>query len=290
MPECIPVWQQALESVDRTRPTPDRSSAWTYWLPEPALIAGSSRSERYLRNWMLTRIHWYYILHSESLQKQGQPPLKSQEWRQYFNVSLKFASELERPVQIAESKHRIFNIFRKAFDADVLFRDDEVSLEWFGAKWSPTSVQHSREILWELSEMGFRYDLLEIDRYLAPPLSDQTNAQLASGYSRRARIQHVVVGRPFILTSLPTRLDGLAALKIQDRAESLEALRKIIIRWRNAPGLIRSSLPLDATTDIRILRNMEHDICKSYVQTFWEVTGRPPNLPRRFPFPAREDK
>ena len=156
-----------------------------------------------------------------------------------------------------------------------------VQLKWFDADVAPDSLQQIREIMWELSELGFRYELLALDCHFVS-YADKGLAQDTYETMRRRMIQAVCADRPAIITALPTANIGLAAPDLLQRAPCLEALRQVISRWPTAPEEIKNAGDLtkaDATT----LAEMENILCRYYVQTFWETAGRAATIPRTFP-------
>ncbi|KAJ3554660.1 hypothetical protein NM688_g2992 [Phlebia brevispora] len=280
LPPSIPEWQHALAVVDRSRPAPERP--WGYWLPDPVTIANTSagRSERHLKNWMRARAAWFQILNHDRIESRTLRPFKNQDWRDLLNPSSK--DETERGTKTADRKRAIVQYIERASGADNLW-STEIELDWYGEPWSLTSLQQISEILWELYEVTFRYELLELDRHLVTYGDASIDVQGCMEVTRHRLIQDVFLDQPFILTLLPKSLDGLAGLRITDRAQSLEALRKIVSRWPSVPETIRSSPPLTGIADLERLARMESAICKHYVQTFWAVASRAAMLPRRFP-------
>lgn len=182
----------------------------------------------------------------------------------------------------ADRKRAIFAFFQRAFGTDLLF-DRSVVLAWFGSSWSADSVEQTQQIMWELSEVGFRHELLALDCHLVS-YADKADQQPMLEGLRRGMIQSIFADRPPILTALPTENVGLAAKDILKRATSLEALRQLMSRWPNVPNSIKNAQTL-TEMDSRALSRAEALICKYYVQTFWETAGRAATIPRLFPTP-----
>ncbi|KAJ3528721.1 hypothetical protein NM688_g7958 [Phlebia brevispora] len=284
-PPRIPAWQDALWRVDRSRPAP-HDAVWRYWVPEPLTLISSTlegRTEEYLTNWMRMRDAWFWILNHEAMDRKSVRPLRPQEWRDYLNMKDFELPPIEQATKSSERRREVYSVLQRALGVDKVFEEAAQEFEWYGKKWVPSSVQQTREILWELCEVGFRCELTELDRHMVPNKAvDPDVAEHVENF-RRGRIEKVFGGRPLILSTLPTRNEGLAASDIKDRVPSLEALRVIMHRWPDAPEEIKSLPPLTAAMTVDELARIEVAICSHYAQRFYDVAGRAAILPRQFP-------
>lgn len=289
MPPGIPAFQSALAEVDQTQPAPFREHRWKYAAPEPALLITAENPERvwrYLGNWLRIRqpLLWILDQDSSSMQKRGVGPLNPSEWREFLNFSaIGLKESTTKQTHHAIRRRKVFEMFQLAFGADNVL-DDSAEVQWLGQPLlSSTEVSQElmQQVLCELSAVGFRYELTELDRYLVPTSSEPYELREAM---RRRMIQKVFPSkRSFLLEALPAKNEGLAALDIRDRAESLEALRLIISRWPCVPTHVKSSVPLTGAIPVIALEQMEREVFKCYVQAFWGAAGRAAVLPRRFP-------
>ncbi|KAF7792779.1 hypothetical protein EIP86_003877 [Pleurotus ostreatoroseus] len=282
LPATLPAWRSALAGVDQTKTAPVRTLSWLYYVPDPAAIASANedRFARYMGNWVRARASWLYVLSHFVLPPISQTDLralKSQEWRDYMNGVME--DNAQKNTHAAGRTRAVHELLAKAFGSDHAI-DPTVELTWYGSPWSPNSLQQTREILWEISEIGFRFELLALDRHLVS--SDGSEQPEMLEISRRQLIQTICAGRPEFLSHLPTANEGLASPNICGRARSLEALRTLVSRWPSVPVHIATSKPLtevDATT----LAKMEVSLCRFYAQTFWQEAGRAATIPRMFP-------
>ncbi len=248
------------------------------------------RFGRYIENWVRARSSWFWVLTHHALLPSfdSEAPLdlralRLQEWRDYLNMGEECEADMASKTTLsADRKRAIFAFFQKAFGTDLLF-DRSVVLEWFGSLWSPDSVEQTRQIMWELSEVEFRYELLALDCHFVSYADKVEQRPMLEGL-RRAMIQSIFADRPPILTALPTENVGLAAADILKRAASLEALRQLMSRWPSVPDSIKNVQAL-TEMDSSALSRAEALICKYYVQTFWETAGRAATIPRLFPTP-----
>ena len=283
MPAVLPVWSRALSEVDRSEPPPE---VWYYWLPEPALVIGSSvqdRLERYVLNWLRIREAWLYVQQQRHVHLES-PALKTQQWREMLNLSEKTESESEKESRSQQRKAEALRVLAETCELTDMRAFLSAPVTWYGQEFQ-ISDQMCREVIWELCELGFRAELYQLDRYLgeAIPSSTKLDVDPDPETEREDRIAAVFPDcRPFQLEVLPTAPAGLAALDINDRIPSLEAFRVILARWPGAPSQLSSS-SVNSTMSTAELEALEKIMVEYYVQRFFEAAGRPPILPHVFP-------
>ena len=282
LPPRIDAWTLALSSVDRSRPAPDTKNIWKYWVPEPAMLITSTkedRRERYVRNWLRARDPWYWLI---SRAGHFCPPTL-QGWRDYLNFNVKTVHDLGKNGQQAEQKRQVFRYFYAAFgESNILNSDGDV--HWRGRKIDTLDVKTIQEITWEVHEVGFRVELRELDRELVPvALSLSHTARQDAETHRERMLNRVFLGRPLVSDTLPTANVGLADHDIRARAESLDALRQVLVRWPGAPKVVLDCQVLTSLSPPETLQLAEVEMCRFYCQMFWETAGRAPIVPRRFP-------
>ena len=282
LPPRIPAWSQALASVDRSRPAPPHEEGFRYWVPEPAALVNvtAERISRYVMNWLRIRTAWFWVI--ERAQTNWRL-LSMKNWRDLLNYDAETAKNLSKGTRRANEKRVAFEYFAAVFGKDnVLQEIGEV--EWCGKPVVEYGEQTVKEVTWEISDVGFRVELRHLDRLLVPPpvvMHDFESRRMFEA-DRERIIESVFDGRPFVSDTLPTANTGLAADDIRDRAASLDGLRRLILRWPNVPSTIDDSI-LTETTPVDVLERAERELTSFYCQTFFELSGRPPTVPRRFP-------
>ncbi|KAF7798396.1 hypothetical protein EIP86_009617 [Pleurotus ostreatoroseus] len=285
MPPMIPVWQEALASVDQTKL---RSQAWGYWLPEPALIIGPSdpvRAARYLGNWLRIRESWCAALGEELSRSRTFEVkcFKNQEWRDYLNVSEKAIEEMLNEDVKRRGTKLIVEHFQELFAVPSILRMS-VPTGWLSEDLSSVP-EHRRtflkqQMMWELAELGFYRELTEIDLYM---ITLQDSAHHDPGL-RTALVAAIFPSdRTFPMWEFPASTKGLEAEDIWDRVPHLEALRQLMGDWPSVPPEIKSSGPLDSATPTSRIQDIEKRMANFYCEAFLEASGRPPILPRRLP-------
>ncbi|PSR71496.1 hypothetical protein EW026_g3864 [Hermanssonia centrifuga] len=289
MPSSIPIWECALASVDLSTPSSSGDNVWKFWFPEPRLVISSSvpdRQTRYLMNWLRVRVAWLYIVTNRSMQDGIVGPLKAPEWREYLNSSSLSQQALPGLINSKKNQRKkdVSAIFQLVLGVrDIL--DIPVPSKWFDRSLQGCSIAEAtichRQIVWELCEVAFRYELQQLDRYLVT--IDAIDYERLLVEQDRRRLIAAVFPHDFVLSSLPTGIEGLAALDVSSRIPYLAALQKVLSRWPAAPGDVKGpSIYVYASSGMRVEKT-ERQMAEFYCQTFYQVAGRAPVLPRRFP-------
>ena len=127
-------------------------------------------------------------------------------------------------------------------------------------------------------ELGFRYELLALDRCLVPDTADQF------AEARREDLLSAVFpnGGIYAVETLPSEGSGVCAPLIDRRIPALEAFRRVTVRWPRCPPRIQNS-QLTIDMDRHQASIIEEDIALFYVTTFFEYSGRAPLVPHEFP-------
>ena len=156
--------------------------------------------------------------------------------------------------------------------------------EWFGTGIQNLRPKTVQQIAWEVHHIGFRLELRHLDRTLVRmPLSVDRETWRAAEERRDKLLQEVFAGRPLTSDTLSAANTGLEAEDIRDRAASLDALRRLVLRWPEVPNAVRDCPALTSATPGAALLQAERDLTQYYCQMFWEHGGRAPIVPRRLP-------
>ena len=156
-----------MASVDRSEPVPSPSQIWGYWVPEPALLLGprtEDRTARYLMNWLRIREPWLYLL---ALPDSPVTKVGPQWWRDYLNgdtADANPAHETRRAKRLKDVKE----VFGRAFTMDDYHLRTSGKVAWFHHSFVDLDPALAPLIIWEVFELGFRHELLALDRLLVP--------------------------------------------------------------------------------------------------------------------------
>ena len=134
-------------------------------------------------------------------------------------------------------------------------------------------------IIWEVCELGFRHELLALDRLLVPKgdgIFDDDHRENLLGrlFSDRS---------VFCVMELPGQPTGLAGPTPFHRVPFLEAFRKILSRWPRAPPSFYVDGPITTNISAEAITRRESELARFYVNTFFEQSGRAPIVPHAIP-------
>ncbi|KAI0362328.1 hypothetical protein OH77DRAFT_43594 [Trametes cingulata] len=279
MPPALPAWQQAMESTDRTAPAKHPTELWGYWVPEPALLVGpvaDERTERYIMNWLRMRPAWLYLLRAP---RQSVPLVSAQWWRDYLN-GLNTPSNPQNPTRTAQRREKIAKVFSGVLDMKD-YQEGDGGVSWFSHHFKRLDHALCPLILWEVFELGFRYELLALDRVLVPAHGTR---RVDVEREREHLLSLVFADRSlYALERLPTTPAGLAAPVPQARVRCLEALRQVELRWPLCPEVIAEASPLTISSSAVEIESLEREISAFYVHTFYAYSGRAPLVPHALP-------
>ena len=268
-----------MQAVDRSAPAKD--PIWGYWIPEPALLLGPqerTRVNRYIMNWLRVRPAWLYMLRMSSSSARK---VSSQSWRTFFN------GVPDDPSNITRSGRRIQeikSIFGDFFAEAALDPSTQAPVPWFRYNISEINGSVASLVLWEMFDLGFRYELLALDRFFRPNLSHREEARRVEFLSR------IFPGNDiYAVVSLPTAdSPGLSAKYPHRRVHSLNAFRDVLLRWAWCPEEITQSAPLHPGSTTAEIEAMEYRLASFYVNQFFLTAGRAPLVPHLTPFQVRQ--
>ncbi|KAF7790156.1 hypothetical protein EIP86_001108 [Pleurotus ostreatoroseus] len=304
LPPSIPQWQSACSSVDISSEAPSGSSVWKYMFPEARLVVTSPtprRQLRFIRNWLRLRETWLFLASSMSYNCHTVHPLRNQEWREYLytssatqttndsltsNIALK--NHKKRTKKSVEHKLAVHNMFRDLFGQNVM--DCPIPDTWFERTLSPfhgetseltgaDTVRTVQLLGWELNELEFRWELMQLEDTLVPIDVER----LVEQHERQQLVDAIFPAKCKLrITELPSANQGLSAENVETRAPYLEAFRQLLSRWPSVPSSLADCEPLTSIST-SLFEQKEVELIHFYCQTFWTHAGRAPVLPRRLP-------
>lgn len=278
MPPALPAWESAMRSVDRSAPAKRQEDLWGYWIPEPALLLGPQqveRTRRYLVNWLRVRAAWLYLLsHPDARVTRVQP----QWWRDYLNgdVAEQNAQDGTRRSKRLEQVKAVFQV---ALDTQHYVSSPQSQVHWFTFRVSDLSPALCPFIIWEVHEIGFRYELMALDRLLVPLRDVEDGEALREGILSRVFPDFDL----HYLRTLPEKPRGLCAELPHARVRCLEGFRQVLVRWPLCPQAVYATDPLALTTPEAHIVAVEEAMATFYVRTFFSYSGRAPIVPHALP-------
>ncbi|KAF7965333.1 hypothetical protein HWV62_44317 [Athelia sp. TMB] len=283
IPDTLPVWSKAFQRLNRDSRMPDPPPKYVsgYRFPDPGLVIFSmGRRERNLFNWLLVRDATIRRATHDLGTAIGIPTGVSNEmWRLYigtdFVESLSAVPESARSSsRVAQSDGKEFNIKRRQVLIDLFGKPPDRhhvrEVQWRGHEvtWD-TFFKHDsllvREIMWDLHQHSFQYDMIAIDRHLA---QEQWNREP----DRRRQLLATVFGQTDNLgvEDMPDKGVGLASDDAVERRAAYDALACLMHDWPESPDTCNGD-------------DAEFVAAISYCTVFAKTLGRPPIMPKIVP-------
>ncbi|KAI0094240.1 hypothetical protein BDY19DRAFT_988104 [Irpex rosettiformis] len=273
VPPLLDGWLPALQQGSNEL-QPSRTS-WPLWVPEPHMVTGSPsqpRRQRYVLHWLMIRESWWSFLRNPSLQT----AMMSRWWRAYLDDGFAPSPKVHGDHETARQKavEVLTSVFRGA-----PFNPVDLRPTWFGQPVSIVDDVLCRQVAWEISEMGFRLELVKLDLALLGPgkLEPFVAAQ------RNEWLLQIFPGSsPLHIIAYPSTDSGLSSSATLERSKSLEGLRQLMLSWPDCPEQLKASAPLDQVSQ-GTFTSLEPIVKGFYVQSFVRIANRPPILPRQRP-------
>ncbi len=296
-PPTLPAWSTALMSInersERATASFPEPVTETYMFPGPALITNVNpiRQKAYLQqlDHCLDALKFRATaIGSDAV------PLRPQQWRDVLALSLKRADGN------ASSSKSTPSPSIKAFEAaekmlGLCMQGQGVQVQLVPSSSSPDeqpfNLLRGRQLIWELWELNFRYELLALDRrvlcaaevpMVPMEVTTATGAINDSNSDRQNAILAVFSGNSLIPLVEGGLLDndGFGG-KWEKRQERLHNLRDLMRSW-SVPLPVKCK-GLMGPTETEGGLAMEKALAMHYAQTFFDFFGRPPVLPRHKP-------
>ncbi|KAJ7020770.1 hypothetical protein C8F04DRAFT_1274606 [Mycena alexandri] len=234
MPPSIICMENALAKVDRTS-RPYTAADTRYVLPEPALFLNNNLARRYkwLHHWKLLRdTVWFMLVDNPQL-------LAPQQWRDVLEGVINTRGERGSKTyrRSREVEEIVLPVLRASGTENLgaLPVADELVPEF--------TLEEMREIIWEVAEAGFRFELCALDRK-------------ASGKQRLAQVKDCFAGHMLIGT--PLRLQtgvGCADAGGTPPSSPPRILQRVVVR---RPWLFWEHFGRAAVLPVRL----EHDLAE----------------------------
>ncbi|KAL0565964.1 hypothetical protein V5O48_016053 [Marasmius crinis-equi] len=293
MPSSLANWSRASTNAgsgfDPNSPSPDGRDNG-YALLDPGVIAGSKQDPvraAFFATWLRLRPVLLYRLLSPAFR-----PMKTKDWRSVLGIQV---HGQKSDTRAAERRTEQQEMLQKCLTSGGMQGTVDLSnLDATPVQWLEQPLQASvdppapiaRQILCELFEINFRYELVALDRFCY---------QKELSTSER---EHEVLG---VLTHFHSRLipdptdlgkTGFASSQRNERRHALHGFHFIMQGWSGGPGElserlkdpgISRRLDIAETEDITTteLDDVEYALVFHYVSTFRKIFVCAPLLPHR---------
>jgi hypothetical protein len=235
-----------------------------YVFPEPGIFLGANavRRAKYLLTWQVIEPVCIHRLLSSTA-----PPLSNQEWRDILIGSLEFKSS---DSACAKAREHACRLLGSAFDDLSLNVTDPAT-----PPPPPVSDSDARAILWRLSELNFRFELLALHKRAGPAGRDEIECELA--------VRRALDLNSLQAVSMDTANKGLRSDHWQFRLPSLLRLATLMRDWSgDKPLPILQDVPVDEYNELNT-GVLEDAVARFYTDTFFVFFGRAAVIPTRLP-------
>jgi hypothetical protein len=306
IPPDIPEWTKALRQVDRNpkRIRPDLPlQEKGYAFPDPNSLAALpvTKQAQKLCAWLSLRA----ATCGRHLTQAGlkAPTGSAAVWRLATDVNQvnmipddPWQPPLKNDKKVPKTE-KLRQAVKQLFGPELLaqLRGDMASVEWHETllqvrnhaivDLDPTIT---KEIIWELFEHNFRFEIAALDMVAAASkwVGDE------AAVTRKDFIGSVFgTSRKFVIWNdpFPRWNEGLQAKDIGDRRFRLDFLRRVLCDWPDVPPNIKAKSFHDYSMTLKEREALEANILGFYCQTFFDYFGRPPIVPHRLPLHADEE-
>ena len=281
-PFSIPAWSAALQAVDRSSPRliePSKTYAkyGHYTFPNPGLFTHPATAAKYIESWLRIRDIWFMRLEQEpSL------AMSSQAWRTLLSMDTN-TSEKSGTKAALRRQESLNMLLLTDMYPEVKLRVNSIGpIVWQDQEYLPGVLPPEnvvRQILWELYEVNFIYELLSLDRRACADLDSSNTSQL---FERQIEISQCFSIGSIKHTLIPLENDGLAADDLDKRFRFIMALFLVMQSWKGVKPIIFNSpvKNLRRFTPTEVLR-MEKVVAEYYCQQFYDYFRRAAQIPHR---------
>ncbi len=220
-------------------------------------------TKTYIRSWLAYRSGLIHRVVNNSACE----PLASQQWSSFLAMPLDTSQQSQTTLaQRYEQAKEILN-------CNLSFRNlSGMTLQWRGRDVIDLDETTGREIVWEIAELNFRYELAALDCLLSE----------ISSASRRLEV-YKCFPPPASLFACDIRFAGrgLAAAVQRDRAPYILTLRHLMEMWPEGKPLREVVHCTAEEFDDTQLDRIERVVTQIYTQSFFKYFGRAATIPRR---------
>jgi len=149
----------------------------------------------------------------------------------------------------------------------------EVQATWNGKEFETLGKDEFEEILWEIAELNFRFELCGLDSRATTDQASARHQLISECFARPS------AGASLLVADLSTANQGLAAVRWEDREDYVLALRKVMSSWRGEVPPIIKIEKVHWSTEQGM--ELEEVMASFYCKSFYEYFRRAPIVPRR---------
>ena len=233
-----------------------------YVFPEPGIFLGANpaRRAKYLHTWQAIEPACVHRVLSSTA-----PPLSNQEWRDILVGSLEFKSS---DSSCAKARENACRLLGSAMDDLHLNVTDSTTP-------TPISDHEAQAILWRLSELNFRFELLALHKRAGPAGCNVVDCDQA--------VRDALELTSLQAVDMATSLQGFRSRDWQSRLPSLLRLATLMRVWSgDIPLPLLQDKPHAEYSELDT-SVLEDAVARFYTDTFFIFFGRAAVIPTRLP-------
>jgi hypothetical protein len=266
-----------------------------YVFPEPAMFLSVQKAERqdtFFRTWLKYRSTMIYRISSSSSTALPMPNAVCRNFLTLEAVDNKKVGQLASTsattptsksmsnpsTRAAKLREMTSDFLQNCLDATEgvhLMQSTTPQLKWNGVEVGingPNNLQRE-EILWELADLNFRFELLALDSRATTGSDSESERQALVS----ACFPNCTSGS-LLVADLGAANHGLASENWEEKALYLHALKRVMMSWRGEiPGILRVE---KVHWHYQEIIDLEDAISSFYVASFYQHFRRPPIVPR----------
>ena len=246
-----------------------------YIFPDPGLFIHPATAGRYIESWLRVRDAWLM-----RVKKESSLALSNQSWRTFLSID-----------SIVPEKGETKTAHRRQEALDMILPNPDMypgvekrsglmgPIVWQGKEY-PSGVLPPenvvREILWELYELNFIYELQSLDRRACDNLNTLNATQL---FERQIDISQCFHTSSYRHVPIPSENLGLADDDFDKRFRFVTGLYFVMKSWKgDKPAMLVDDLSDLSPTDAM---ELEKVVAKYCCQQFFNYFGRAAQIPHR---------
>ena len=170
----------------------------------------------------------------------------------------------------------------EAADNNLGDESESNSVSWNGMNFDALGDHHFEEVLWELAELNFRFELAALDGRMSGATVSDRYYLVVRCFPDAAETGSLLVAK------LECADQGLGSLNWQQRSRYLLALKRLMMGWTacTLPEIIKQDSE-KIVWKASELNALEEAITKLYTQEFYDRFHRAPIVPRCLSHAAR---
>lgn len=174
-------------------------------------------------------------------------------------------------------------------ESGVAISDSDGNLSWRQQtleKGADVEGRMGEEMLWELCELNFRFELRALDVRAKREVYREADTTEQAEMAIMKCFPAATGGSP-LAVSFETAHQGLAACSVRERAPYFQAIRDVMLKWKGGEETLRPlTVSWEQATDVK-LASLEKHVALFYVQSFFDHFARAAVIPHRLdPLPV----